>query len=379
MASRPSAAPPLPPAADDVAAAPPAAPTAHVPAEAESKAPSSVDAARAGGVPPAPAAAPDAEDAAAPPEESKAAKAAATAGGIPPLATVFGACDTDSDGMLDEAELGFALQACGLYPTPALLAEAMRALGISPPLERRALERLVRALEQRPTCRRGLKAVPYARRGITLRQLKDVAKATLATGWIPTKCAEFNAGHAAAIAAGEAYAMAPNLYALDAPFVRATTSADPAARDGIPQEVLEAARVPPRPQEACCYAQLLNPDGLAVDVFVSHFWGHPFQRTVAALTRLAEDVHEKAGRASADDVVFWVCLFALNQHRAAEEVGESPEQGPFKCPTTSRSCTGTPTVHACARGLCVCVFVCAWRARRQARSTRRSPRRGTAR
>ena len=53
----------------------------YVPAEAESKAPSSVDAARAGGVPPAPAAAPDAEDAAAPPEESKAAKAAATAGG----------------------------------------------------------------------------------------------------------------------------------------------------------------------------------------------------------------------------------------------------------------------------------------------------------
>ncbi|CAE8647194.1 unnamed protein product [Polarella glacialis] len=28
-------------------------------------------------------------------------------------------------------------------------------------------------------------------------------------------------------------------------------------------------------------------------------------------------------------MVFWVCVLALNQHRAAEEVGSSPEDGPF--------------------------------------------------
>ena len=32
---------------------------------------------------------------------------------------------------------------------------------------------------------------------------------------------------------------------------------------------------------------------------------------------------------SPDDVVFWICLFALNQHQAAMEVGSSPELGPF--------------------------------------------------
>ena len=35
------------------------------------------------------------------------------------------------------------------------------------------------------------------------------------------------------------------------------------------------------------------------------------------------------GKESPDDVVFWVCAFALNQHRAADEVGSSPERGPF--------------------------------------------------
>ena len=27
--------------------------------------------------------------------------------------------------------------------------------------------------------------------------------------------------------------------------------------------------------------------------------------------------------------MFWICLFALNQHDTAEEVGENPVQGPF--------------------------------------------------
>ena len=30
-----------------------------------------------------------------------------------------------------------------------------------------------------------------------------------------------------------------------------------------------------------------------------------------------------------DALVFWICLFALNQHDVAEEVGENPRQGPF--------------------------------------------------
>ena len=93
--------------------------------------------------------------------------------------------------------------------------------------------------------------------------------------------------------------------------------------------VLQAAGIPACPADDCSFAQLLNPDGLEVDYFVSHWWGHPFERTVQALENFAKSVYEKIGKKSPDDVVFWVCLFALNQHQAAAEVGSTPEEGPF--------------------------------------------------
>merc|ERR1719440_1842418 len=110
--------------------------------------------------------------------------------------------------------------------------------------------------------------------------------------------------------------MAPNLYAMDRSFVRATTSTAAGARSEIPAAVLEAARIPGVPTEDCCFAQLLNPRGLEVDYFVSHWWGHPFEQTVNALSSFAEAACEDFEKRSPDGVVFWVCLFALNQHRA---------------------------------------------------------------
>ena len=50
----------------------------------------------------------------------------------------------------------------------------------------------------------------------------------------------------------------------------------------------KAARIPEVPTEDCCFAQLLNPRGLEVDYFVSHWWGHPFEQTVNALSNFAE-------------------------------------------------------------------------------------------
>merc|ERR1740124_876949 len=44
---------------------------------------------------------------------------------------------------------------------------------------------------------------------------------------------------------------------------------------------------------------------------------------------MIEGVYRRIGKSSPDEVVFWVCLFALNQHRAKEEVGSTPEEGPF--------------------------------------------------
>ena len=35
------------------------------------------------------------------------------------------------------------------------------------------------------------------------------------------------------------------------------------------------------------------------------------------------------GKATPDDVTFWICLFALDQHRPSEEVGKSLDDAPF--------------------------------------------------
>ena len=59
-----------------------------------------------------------------------------------------------------------------------------------------------------------------------------------------------------------------------------------------------------------------------MDVFVSHYWGHDFRSTLSSLEKFAEKRYKEIGKASADEVVFWICLFALDQHRAGEEVRE---------------------------------------------------------
>ena len=45
---------------------------------------------------------------------------------------------------------------------------------------------------------------------------------------------------------------------------------------------------------------------------------------VTAHTNFAEAVYLGIRKSNPDDVVFWVFLFALNQHRTAEEVGSTP-------------------------------------------------------
>merc|ERR1719197_227060 len=96
------------------------------------------------------------------------------------------------------------------------------------------------------------------------------------------------------------FSISPNccLYDMDKHFVRAVTSANPKSREEIPVSVLEAAGVPSVPEYNCCFAQLLNTDGLQVDYFVSHWWGHPFERTVLALSNFAEDHCKEVGKSS---------------------------------------------------------------------------------
>ena len=48
-----------------------------------------------------------------------------------------------------------------------------------------------------------------------------------------------------------------------------------------------------------------------------------------ALSKFAEQIYKEIGKNHPDEVVYWICLVALNQQKAADEVGSTPEDGPF--------------------------------------------------
>jgi len=242
---------------------------------------------------------------------------------------VFVACDAKSDGQLDLSETKYACQALGYYPKfPDEIERAMEKLNAHFPLNKEGLTNLTAALDK-SGCKQAIPAVPYSLRGLTLRQIKLIGKGLLKTNWLQDQCDTFNREHKDEIDNKTKFEMIPNLYSMDKSFVQATTSTDGKARDSIADDVLEIIGVPNAPAETCCYAQLINPQGLEVDYFISHYWGHEFERTVTALSNFAEQVYQDIKKDSADDVVFWICLFALNQHQAEDEVGSTPEEGPF--------------------------------------------------
>ena len=57
--------------------------------------------------------------------------------------------------------------------------------------------------------------MPFDRRGMTLRQLRDIHREYIQTGMLRKKCAEFNKCNAAAIQKGTVHEKAENLYALE--------------------------------------------------------------------------------------------------------------------------------------------------------------------
>ena len=181
---------------------------------------------------------------------------------------VFEACDANLSGDLDLPQTQYALHALGFYPTELELAAALEVLELHFPLNSPDLLQSVADSLEASNCKRGLHALPYARRGNSLRQLNMLWNGLSVDGWWHSICTKRE--------------KPPNLYALDRPFVRATTSADASARSKIPCAVLDAAEIPSAPAEDCCFAQLLNPEGLDVDYFVSHWWGHPLERTLQA-------------------------------------------------------------------------------------------------
>ena len=158
---------------------------------------------------------------------------------------------------------------------------------------------------------------------MALGQLQHLEALFVRTGWLSARCESFNAENAHAIANRTKFKQNTNLYALDTFVV--TPMSKPGmcgAREHDEQQTIAEAR------GISSFSQLVNPFGLFVHCFVSHFWGHNFTSTVTALELWADANYDKL-TSEKEALVFWICLFALNQHDVAEEVGENPQQGPF--------------------------------------------------
>eukprot|EP00930_Biecheleria_cincta_P042456 TRINITY_DN29215_c0_g1_i1.p1 TRINITY_DN29215_c0_g1~~TRINITY_DN29215_c0_g1_i1.p1 ORF type:complete len:639 (+),score=106.46 TRINITY_DN29215_c0_g1_i1:119-2035(+) len=176
--------------------------------------------------------------------------------------------------------------------------------------------------------------VPFALRGLTLQQLCLAGKAFLDSGFLQKSCDHYNRNHCGQIASGQCFHTETDLYAMNMFVIILIT--DPHHYQSIPEELRCIVKMEVQPQGLCSYAERANPQGMSVDVFVSHFWGHLFQRTLRALKSFARDA--PTCKVHSTDVSFWICLFALNQHFADQEVGASPEDSPFNDVLAQATC-----------------------------------------
>ena len=167
---------------------------------------------------------------------------------------------------------------------------------------------------------------------MALGQLLHLEELFIKSGWLPAQCESFNRENARAIENGKKFKQSPNLYSLDTFVVTPMTKPGKCkAREHDHQRTIADAT------GKLSFSELVNPWGLWVHCFVSHFWGHDFSSTVTALELWADSNYQKMTSEKLS-VVFWICLFALNQHNVAEEVGETPQQGPFNAALARATC-----------------------------------------
>ncbi|CAE6943139.1 ANK2 [Symbiodinium sp. CCMP2592] len=168
------------------------------------------------------------------------------------------------------------------------------------------------------------KTVPHSLRGMALGQLEHLEALFVQSGWLATQCDTFNEENAQGIQENRIYRQACNLYALNTFVV--TPMSKPgtcAAREQDPNQTV------PQAHKETSFSELVNTNGLFIHCFMSHYWGHLFSKSLAALKLWAELNFRNLRTSCPESLVFWICLFALNQHDTAEEVGENPMQGPF--------------------------------------------------
>lgn len=241
--------------------------------------------------------------------------------------TSLEACCEPGGTALDYEQLKLALNTQGLYPSTKELQQVLMAAGLEVPIRFEVFMKLKGVLLD-TNCRRGLKVVPHARRGVSLQQLQKLHAAFVESGWLQEQCRAFNSANTGDTSKN-AFFMTENLYAIDKLVIQPVTGTDGDLRKAMSGAMLLDGGIPGVPADPCSFSQLVNPRGAVVDFFVSHYWGHAFPKTLTALTGTAAEAYPKLGKDGQEHVVFWICAFALNQHRVAEELGVSPEQGPF--------------------------------------------------
>lgn len=238
---------------------------------------------------------------------------------------------------LVESELRWALHSLGLYPSESQLKTAAKKVHMSSVLSFSQFPDFVFALG---ACPRGSKSLPYARRGMRLGQLQALYRVFFESGWMQKQCDSSNFIRNTEIEQGTVKKMETDAFSLERFLVRPLTApVRLLLRDRVPFHLLERLGVPGAPDHSCSFAQLMNPKGQKVDVFVSHHWGHDFPSMLRKLESFAFDRHRELGKASPQEVVFWIGLFALDQHNLPEELGETMEQAPFNLALAkARSC-----------------------------------------
>ncbi|CAB9514706.1 Kinesin light chain [Seminavis robusta] len=85
--------------------------------------------------------------------------------------------------------------------------------------------------------------------------------------------------------------------------------------------------VPITKERKCSYVELIAPGPQKPDWFVSHWWGEPILQFVACLEKHAKD---RFPAKRPDQIFYWVCAYANNQHSLDEELYQStPDESSF--------------------------------------------------
>eukprot|EP00927_Polykrikos_kofoidii_P040899 TRINITY_DN34879_c0_g1_i1.p1 TRINITY_DN34879_c0_g1~~TRINITY_DN34879_c0_g1_i1.p1 ORF type:complete len:1712 (+),score=250.74 TRINITY_DN34879_c0_g1_i1:175-5310(+) len=91
------------------------------------------------------------------------------------------------------------------------------------------------------------------------------------------------------------------------------------------------------------YSEKLNPDGLALDYFVSHCWGEDFGEFTQSILRYARVACDLIGARSWKHVSFWCCAFSVNQNSPQGSLlaCDKSHGPPVRAVLNSWNCRGT--------------------------------------